>query len=343
MQRKIEQGGALLSQDGSLRESGYALRPILEYDRKSIRERANRIKEWDRYIIIDPAFAIDLSLADYASVGMDTIAFFDFTESKAYTRNRVQFIEKGDKLLSPTSVIGDSISKGRRYSIEFRNGGNERHLLFSMKRFAGNRDISGDIVLACPACDHIVTAQPLSDNGKLFAYRHKVQGLAASGTIRLGKKEYLLTPGRSYGAFSWVRGVWGKTSEWLWAGAAGVPGGTTLSFNLGSGSGNAPDCTENVIFHQGVAHKLADAQWDIPMRDGAVRQDEPWHVSSDDGRIDLVFSPHAGYKNRLNLGFVRLQREQLFGTFSGNVLLDDGTGMDIESMSGFVERVRNRW
>ena len=343
MQHKIEQAGPLLAEDGTLRETGYAFRPVLDYDRKAVRHDATRIKEWDRYVIVDPDFEIDLSIADYSNIGVDSISFRDFSSSVFYAKNRIQLFEKGDKLLSPTSVIGDSKSKGRGYSIEFRNGGDQRHLVFSMKRFSGRNGISGDIVLHCPSCDHIVTAAPLAESEKLFCYKHRIQGMSASGTIQFGNREYKLTPGRSFGSFGWVRGVWSKSSEWIWGGAAGIEDGSVLSLNLGSGDGNPASTTENVIFCRGTAHKLSDAQWDIPLRSKSMPEGGDWHISSDDGRIDLVFTPHSRHENRLNLGFTRLEREQLFGTYTGNVMLDDGTDTPVSQLQGFVERVRNRW
>lgn len=343
MQHKIAQAGPLLAEDGTLREAGYAFRPVLEYDRKAVRQDANRIKEWDRYIILDPDFVVDLSIADYSYMGVDSISFRDFSSPVLHAKNRIQLIEKGDKLLSPTSVIGDSTSKGRGYRMEFRNSGDQRHLVFSMKRFAGGAGISGDIVLHCPSCDHIVTAAPLAGSGKLFCYKHRIQGMSASGAIRLGNKEYELIPGRSFGSFGWVRGVWNKSSEWIWGGAAGIEDGSVISLNLGSGAGNPADITENVVFYRGTAHKLSDAQWDIPTRSKSLSGEDDWHISSDDGRIDLVFTPQSRHENRVNLGFVRLEREQLFGTYTGNVLLDDGTDMVVSRLQGFVERAGNRW
>ena len=104
MQHKIEQAGPLLAEDGTLRETGYAFRPVLDYDRKAVRHDATRIKEWDRYVIVDPDFEIDLSIADYSNIGVDSISFRDFSSSVFYAKNRIQLFGKAiNSFLPPRS------------------------------------------------------------------------------------------------------------------------------------------------------------------------------------------------------------------------------------------------
>lgn len=45
----------------------------------------------------------------------------------------------------------------------------------------------------------------------------------------------------------------------------------------------------------------------------------------------------------MNALLVRSTQHQVFGRFTGSVVLDDGTRLEIENLLGFAEEVRNRW
>ena len=36
-------------------------------------------------------------------------------------------------------------------------------------------------------------------------------------------------------------------------------------------------------------------------------------------------------------------QHQVFGKFSGSVILDDGSKLEIKDLLGFAEKVRNKW
>ena len=129
----------------------------------------------------------------------------------------------------------------------------------------------------------------------------------------------------------------------MWAGAAQWIDGVPLSINLGRGIGDRDGLSENAIFYKGQLHKLTDITWDIPMSNQKVEPDKPWRLTSDDGRLYLVFTPFTHRRHRLFLGFVDLLQHQYIGHFSGSIMLDDGTNMDIGPLLGFVEQVNNRW
>lgn len=343
MQHLITRPGPLLDPEGRLREAGYATRPLLSYDRLAVRAPAKRIREWDRYLVANEDFALELTIADHSWMGVNTITFYSFSEGSRHTRSVPQFFQKGRRLLSTTSKIGDALAGGRGYSMEFRNGGNHRTLTFSMDRFAPGKSIRGEIILDCPDRDSLATATPFPGDPHAFHYSHKIHGMAASGTVHLGKKEYTFRHGTAYGALNWGRGVWTRNNEWLWAGASGLLDGSPFALNLGEGYGDTSAATENVLFYRGEAHKLEEVQLAIPRENTKINYGKTWNISSDDGRVDLVFEPVADHKIRMNLGFVCCDQHQIFGHFTGNVILNDGTVLDVPPLFGFAEKVCNKW
>jgi hypothetical protein len=70
---------------------------------------------------------------------------------------------------------------------------------------------------------------------------------------------------------------------------------------------------------------------------------KPWKFTSSDGRFEMDFEPILDRYGNFNLLFIKSVQHQVFGWFSGKVVLDDGTELKVENFLGFAEDVYNRW
>jgi hypothetical protein len=71
---------------------------------------------------------------------------------------------------------------------------------------------------------------------------------------------------------------------------------------------------------------------------------EEWKIISDDGRFNMTMKPIRNNPSDLNLGpIARMNSNQVYGLWNGDVTLDDGTKLVIKDMFGFCEYVENRW
>ena len=68
----------------------------------------------------------------------------------------------------------------------------------------------------------------------------------------------------------------------------------------------------------------------------------PWHVLSDDGQVDLHFTPLGMHRELIDLKLIASNFKQLFGRFDG-VLHVDGNAIVVNGMSGFVEDQYVKW
>jgi len=57
----------------------------------------------------------------------------------------------------------------------------------------------------------------------------------------------------------------------------------------------------------------------------------------------MKFIPCIDRNSSTNLLFIKSVQHQVFGYFTGEVVLDDGEKLKIDSMLGFAEKVVNRW
>ena len=120
--------------------------------------------------------------------------------------------------------------------------------------------------------------------------------------------------------------------------------GVPFGMNLGYGFGDTSAASENMLFYNGKAHKLEDVDFGIPQaHDGRDAFMSPWHITSNNGRLDLVFTPLLDRASRTNALLIESDQHQVFGMFSGKAVLDDGTEVAIENLIGFAEKVKNRW
>ena len=73
MQHKLS-NGPLLDEKGNLNEAGYAFSLVKQYQRKDIKARKGRIKEWDYYFINDEEYGVALTIDDNSYMGMASVS-----------------------------------------------------------------------------------------------------------------------------------------------------------------------------------------------------------------------------------------------------------------------------
>ena len=70
---------------------------------------------------------------------------------------------------------------------------------------------------------------------------------------------------------------------------------------------------------------------------------KPWKFTSDDGRSEMDFVPMINGASYTNLKLLKSLQNQVLGRFTGKVVLDDGTVVQIKDFIGFAEKVENAW
>ena len=132
-------------------------------------------------------------------------------------------------------------------------------------------------------------------------------------------------------------------SSGYWSSASGALDGVPFGFNLGYGFGDTSAATENALFHGGRLHKLTDVDFGIPQRDGKPDFLSPWHFTSSDGRFTAEFRPILDRAACTDFQLLKSDQHQVFGRFTGECVLDDGTALSFRDFPGFAEQVENKW
>ena len=346
MQRRITAPGPLHDERGRLIETGYATELIKDYDRKRIAAPRFRIKEWDYYCITTDHAALALTIADNGYLYMDSISLLDFDDNRQATKSAIA-LPNGKRSLPFTSREGDIRAYGRDYEMIFQNDGSCRRLFGQMEHFPTNAKeaplLTFDITLTDPPKDTMVIVTPFADHPRAFYYNQKINCLRADGFVTLGDRRYTFSPENDFAVLDWGRGVWAYDNTWYWGSASGLADGVPFGFNIGYGFGDTGAASENMLFYDGTAHKLSQVKFEIPMKDGREDYMSPWRFTSDDDRFKMDFQPIMDRSAKIDYKLLVSDQHQVFGRFTGDAVLDDGHVIPIENLTGFAEKVHNRW
>ncbi|MCP4040155.1 MAG: DUF2804 domain-containing protein, partial [bacterium] len=183
---------------------------------------------------------------------------------------------------------------------------------------------------------------PWSD--RRFQFTSKHQARPASGTFKLGERSHILehAPGGAWGVLDVGRGRWPYRTVWNWGGGAGRigPNGPVIGLQLGGKWTVGTGFTENGVIVDGHLTKLGtELQWTYDWNDPL----RPWTVRDPEGRLDLVLDPVFDRHGRTDALIFRTETHQVFGTWRGKFVTDDGRSLCFEGIQGFAEESRSRW
>lgn len=344
MQHEVTKPQRLLNEQGNIAEPGFAKKFIWDYKRNDIKAKKWRIKEWDYFIITNQHYAVALTIADNGFVGALSASIIDYDNASEITKSAVCLFPLGKMKMAESTISGDNVWSIGKNNFSFKNDGKTRHLVCVYDKFGKNGEkLEVDIKLTDFPEESMVIATPF-DKPKYFYYNQKINCMRASGSAKIGNKVYKFSPKDSVGTLDWGRGVWTYDNTWYWGSLQAIlKDGSTFGWNIGYGFGNTSAASENMVFYNGKAHKLNDVKFNIPMKNGKEDYLAPWTFTSSDGRFEMDFVPIIDRYAPVNLGVMCMLPHQVFGKFSGKVILDDGQVIEIKDIIGFAEKVHNKW
>jgi hypothetical protein len=172
------------------------------------------------------------------------------------------------------------------------------------------------------------------------AYTHKSLGLRAAGRLAIGGEPIPLDD--ALATLDWTRSIANRTTRWKWASFVGrLPDGRPLGINLSAEvyDDARGDSVENAVWLGDAVHPVHAVNFDLPPNPTF----EPWRIQSRDGNeVDLLFTPLGARAENVNLGIVRSDFVQPFGTFAGTLTPGAAT-VRVDGLFGVVERHVSVW
>lgn len=347
-QHKLTVPSRLLDPEtGHVVEAGYSNEYLLEYNKEAI--RCGRMpKEWEYFLALTGDYGVGLTLAGVGVGSMFTVQLIHLAEDYHICKSRMK---PGDLGMPVNITDGVSFETGEDWC-RYEKSGDSCRITFSMKDFGPEgQEIKGDLTFVTPKTDKMVLVVPYEEP-ELFYYNYKVNCMPVTGQVSCGDQVFVFDEERrAVGTQDWGRGIWKPVNQWYWGSASGWLDGKPFGFNIGHGFGDTSRATENMIFYDGVCHKLDQVTFRIPgdhIGDLTLilpdeNYMEPWKFEPSDKRLELDFVPVHDRQSGAQKGEYYCTQHQVFGKFSGTVVLDDGTVLEIKDLLGFAEKVGNDW
>lgn len=336
MQNEITCLQPLFNEKGLLNNPGWARRMYFQYDPEKMAAQPSKLREWDYYFVGSEAMGISVTINNFGGIGMLTAKLMNYTEGyhlKKTVAIREDIHQPRDDEGTCYMRVGDSegafIRKPGKHYIKLR-----------MPDYHNGETYTLDITLDVPDTDRMVIATPFQEDETCFFFNEKLNCMRASGTVKLGDFIHTFDPNRDFGVLDFGRGVWPDYNRWYWGSASGELNGKLFGWNIGYGFGDLSNATENMIFYDGVAHKVDRILFDIPAEGHMAG---PWRIVSNDGRFDMTMEPILDRDAPCDLTQGGSLQHQVFGRFTGKCVLDDGTVLEVKDFFGFAEDVINNW
>lgn len=337
-QTRITSKDNLLDEHGRVKHPGYATSLVLDYDRSQVKAKKSRIKEWDYYFFGNDRYGVALTIADNSYMGLIGATFFDFAHKKKYDFKSIIPFTNGKLKMPNDSMKGDIVYQSKKITFKTILKENSREIYVKIPKFKGGKSFEFSANVDYLNQDSMVIITPYLDDEHAFYYNQKINNLAATGTLKFGKDIYQFD--KAQGVLDWGRGVWTRDNTWYWSSMSTMlDNGEAFGFNLGYGFGDTSAASENMAFYKGKAYKLNDVDFGLPQNNFT----DDWHFKSEDGAIDMIFTPLYDNRTLINLLLIKQDAHQVFGYFTGAIRISKDEVVTVKKAFGFAEKVRNVW
>ena len=339
-QKEITEPVLILDDMGNPGNFGWARSPCFSYDSGLLTAPRRSVSESDRYIFFSSTHLIMLEVLDdgyFGDIGMSVVSLRDKKRSTQYWP--IPF-PLGCLGLPENSDEGQIKLERKKYYLNLAAmDGGIRIIKVDIPNFGHHQNVRGELVLTpVPEAQSLVTHMPWREKKQAFRCCRRSPWYIVEGVVLFGAHELVFTKGNSWGIYEWNRGVRPRKDVRFWAAAGGRSGDRHAGISVGYDSADSALGTENAFFLDGVIHKLDQVTFQISPSNWLL----PWRFTSNDNRLEMTFTPHQERIEKRQMFFNYLTRRQVFGFFSGKVILDDGSDFHFQSLTGFAERRRTQ-
>ena len=327
-------------------ESGRRLNPDARGWSRQLLQTANqrgypgRKKKWDYWSIQAGDLILTGVVAHLDFVGTSDVWWLDMSTKEQGGQGTAAPAGKGFELPDvPGSVPLVIDSAKYRFTMKDDEAGNT-FLEASWTEKSGERGELSAVITMPTNHETLNVVIPWSDT--LYQFTSKHQARPARGHLWVGNKEWQFgEDNNAWGVIDIGRGRWPHRTVWNWGGGAGYAHtGEVLGLQVGAKWTAGTGFTENGIFVNGRLSKIGrelewSYNWDLPM--------EPWRICDSEGQIDAVLTPRYDKHGVIDAKVMRRETHQVFGTWAGYIIDDDGKRYEFSKLQGFAEESRARW
>lgn len=303
-----------------------------------------RKKRWDYWGVLTPTHALSVTYADVDYIGITDVWWAELATGRTGGRNRIAPGAAGIHLPDrPGTKPLRSVARNQVIDLTDDDRGTRLSAAWTEP---DGTPASLDVLVELPeGHESLNVVIPWSDT--LFQFTSKHQARPASGELVIGDERIEIghrpdgVGDEAWGVLDVGRGRWPYRTRWNWGGGAGTATtGEVVGIQIGAKWTEGTGFTENGIIVDGRLHKLGHElewtyDWDRPLL--------PWRVQDPTGRANLTLTPVHDKHTKVEAAVLGTEVHQVFGTWSGTVVTDDGHELTVDGVLGFAEESRSRW
>lgn len=337
----------LLAEDGTLLAKGWARKNVFTYNGDYSKPALAR-KEWDFYTIQNENYQVQLSFANISIGGYVCAKLIDKKKGCVIAEANYIFVGGRSKyVMNPKGDVPNYFRANvRDAQVEFDTRENERILWF--KGYDHGKLVECNFHMdIMPGLENITTVLSFKDAPTKYFMTTKQSSLPTSGTFRIGNEVYEFSKDDTFTYMDWGRVNTPHKMVWYWGtGCQYIYDDKgekhIFSFEITWAIGDESSATETCLFWDGKAHKIGAVDVE---KFPKGRYMEEWKFISEDGRFNMTMTPTYDHHTETIIGVEELSMKchQVNGIYNGNVVLDDGTVVEIKDMHSWCEYVENSW
>lgn len=280
-------------------------------------------KQFQFVSIVTPRYLLCVALADIAYLGSGFCYLYDIKTNRLIEHNWLNLLGFGYRL-TPSPANGEGRIKGRNGAFCFEICEGNWRLTIDTK------DIQADLTLApLPLSLPMAMCSPAGYCG--WTYTQKHNGLSVKGQLTVKHEPQPLN--FALASYDFSAGFMRRDTCWRWASLNAQIDEGVIGVNFAAGV-NETGTNENVFWINGERHLLGPVQFEFDRHDEGMNS---WRIYSQDGRVELAFSPRQCRREKRNLFFLKSNFRQYIGLFSGVLIDGFGNRYRLQNVLGLTE------
>jgi len=317
---------------------GWSRQPL---HRANLLGRFGDNKRWDYWAILAGDLIVSITYADIDHLGLADVYWADLATSETGGQGIVVGAGEGISLPDvpasrPLTIVHESLdlridddARGTRLVASWNEADGTPARLDALVELAAGHE-SVNVVIAW--------------TDELFNFTSKQQARRVHGELIVGNRSWNIggpDGHEAWGVLDVGRGRWPSQLNWNWGGGGGRSGAHVLGLQFGAKWTEGSGFTENGIIVDGRLSKIGaelewDYDWNHPMR--------PWRVTDPHGQLDVTLTPRFDKHSKMDVSpELGSETHQVFGTWAGRVVTDEGLELEFDGLQGFAEEARQRW
>lgn len=297
-----------------------------------------RKKKWNYWNIVSNKYLFCAAITNFDYAAMAFTYLYNLETNTIVEKTGVIPLARGCDMSD--NVREDVHFKSKNISLSFIEEKGFKKIFVEWRNFKDNMTLDGEFIIEQRSNIETLNVVIPWDKRR-FQFTSKQNCLPALGTLTIGGETFLFNEGEALASLDFGRGVWPRRTFWNWATCSGIHEEKSIGLNLGGGWTDGTGMTENAILFNGKVNKISEDVIFDYNRDNIMK---PWRIKTrNSSRVNMEFIPLYDRVANTNFPFIKSNMHQVFGRFTGRVVLDNEEEIAIENILGCAEEHYAIW